>query len=167
MTLQETCSEGGPVLAIPAELAAQWGGSNNGDYERACQPDALTSLDYGAIGRVSVGSGWALALDMELMTAFLPTPEGGVILRNYEDDPLAEETARTIIASVETWTPWGEPLPLEDGRLFVFDSAAPGAAELEDIEAEEEAFAAALGAGRYALHTAVADGIELIRFTRC
>ena len=166
MPCAETCSEGGPVLAVPAELASGWGGVANGDYERACQADDHTSLDYGAVGTVTVGTGWALALDLELMTAFLQTSSGGVIIRNYEDDPLEEDAAQAMVAGVDTWTAWGRPLRLSDGRLFLFDSACPGAADPDEIEAEEGVIAADLGPGEYALHIAVSDGLEFIRLTK-
>jgi len=166
VNLPEACSAGGPVLAIPAELAFSWGGVDNGDYDRACAAENHTNLDYGAIGIVKVGVGRALALDLELLTAFLATPSGGVIIRNYDEDPLTDDVAQTMVAGVQEWTSWGEPLSLEDGRLFIFDSAYPGAADPQDIEAEEGVIAARLGSGKYAIHTAVSDGIELIRLTR-
>jgi len=166
MSLPETCSEGGPVIAIPAELASSWGGVDNGDYDRACSAEDHTNLDYGAIGVVKVGAGRALALDLELLTAFLSTPGGGVIIRNYEEDPITTDVAQAMLAGVQEWTSWGQPLGLEDGRLFLFDSACPGAAEPQDIEAEEGVISANLGTGLYAIHIAVSDGIEFIRLTR-
>ena len=101
MSLPEACSEGGPVIAIPAELASSWGGVDNGDYDRACNAEDHTNLDYGAIGVVTVGSGRARALDLELLTAFLETPAGGVIIRRYEDDPLNAEAARSLMDGIE------------------------------------------------------------------
>ncbi len=166
MSLPETCSAGGPVIAIPAELASSWGGVDNGDYDRACNAEDHTNLDYGAIGVVKVGTGRALALDLELLTAFLATPDGGVIIRNYEEDPITQDVAQAMVSEVQEWTSWGQPLCLEDGRLFLFDSACPGAAEPQDIEAEEGVIAASLGKGEYAIHIAVSDGLELIRLTR-
>ena len=166
MNLPETCSEGGPVIAIPAELALSWGGGDNGDYDRACNAEDHTNLDYGAIGLVKVGAGRALALDLELLTAFLATPSGGVIIRNYEEDPFTQGAAETMLAGVQEWISWGQPLSLKDGRLFIFDSACPGAADPQDIEAEEGVIAASLGRGEYAIHIAVSEGVEFIRLTR-
>lgn len=164
--LPETCTNGGPLLAVPAEVAAEWRGTDSGDYERACKPNDHTNLDYGAIGGVSVGDHHAIALDLELLTTFLSRPNGGVILRNYEESPITREIAEKHVANATDWTNWGSPLSLTDGRLFLFDSAFPGAADPAQIEADEGVLVAELGAGTYAIDIAVADGTELIRLTR-
>ena len=164
--LQETCTNGGPVLVVPAELAAAWRGTDTDDYDRACNPSNHTNLDYGAIGAVTIGNASVIALDLELLTSFLPTADGGIILRNYEDSPLSTDVAEGFVAAATDWTDWGEPLSLQDGRLFLFDSAFPGAADPNDIEADEGVIVANLGAGRYAVAIAVTDGVELIRLTR-
>jgi hypothetical protein len=164
--LQETCTNGGPVLVVPAEAASGWRGTDNGDYDRACNPTDHTNLDYGAIGGVSVGDHQALALDLELLTTFLSTTEGGIILRNYEDSPMTREIAEKHIAAATNWATWGTPLSLTDGRLFLFDSAFPGASDPAQIEADEGVLVADLGAGTYAIDIAVAEGVELIRLTR-
>ncbi len=164
--LPETISGGGPVIAVAAEVAASWGGTGNGDYDRACSPNDSRSLDYGAIGAVEVGGASALALDMELVTGFLSTATGGVILRNYEEYPLTAEVASGMVAAATDWQPWGQPMTLTDGRLFIFDAAYPGAADPGDIEADEGVAIGQLGPGTYAIDTAVATGIELIRLTR-
>lgn len=166
MDVQETCSGGGPVLVIPAELACMWGGLDSGDYDRACSPLDHRLLDYGALGWVPVGSARALVLDLELLTAYLPTPSGGVFLRNYASDPLTGSEARAMIAAVDEWSPWGDTMSLEDGRLFAFDAAVPGAVEPDAIEAEEGVIVASLGVGRYAIHVALLKGVELIRLSR-
>ncbi len=164
--IPETCSGGGPVLAIPAEHAAGWSGTDGGDYDRACSSQDYRSLDYGAVGWVQVGEGRALALDMELVTGFLATDSGGVILRNYEECPLSCEAAGAMVSGATNWESWGAPMTLTDGRLFLFDSAYPGAADPAAIEADEGVAIAQLGPGTYAIDTALADGVELIRFTR-
>lgn len=169
MPVQETCSAGGPVVVLPAELASSWGGVESGDYGRACYPRDHRLIDHGAVGWVSMGQARAIVLDLELMTAYLPTPSGGVILRNYADDTLTAETARTMLGAVDAvdgWAAWGEPLPLVDGRLFMFDAACPGASDPAGIDAEEGVIVASPGAGRYAIHVAVLDGVELIRLQR-
>jgi hypothetical protein len=164
--LQETCTNGGPVLVVPAEAAAAWRGTDEGDYDRACNPTDHTNLDYGSIGGVTVGDHQALALDLELVTTFLSMAEGGVILRNYEDSPITREIAEKHIAAATDWAAWGNPLSLTDGRLFLFDSAFPGASDPAQIEADEGVLVADLGAGSYGIDIAVSDGVELIRLTR-
>jgi len=164
--LQETCTNGGPVLVVPAEAAAAWRGTDHGDYDRACNPTEHTNLDYGAIGGVTIGDHHAIALDLELLTTFLSTSNGGVILRNYEESPITREIAEQHVKDAKDWAKWGKPLSLTDGRLFLFDSAFPGAADPTQIEADEGVLVADLGAGTYAIDIAVTEGAELIRLTR-
>ncbi|MEQ1505012.1 MAG: hypothetical protein ABMB14_22455, partial [Myxococcota bacterium] len=88
-----TCSGGGPVIAVPAEVAAAWRGTlppigapvpkgwswgNSGgpvcDYDRACDVDYVRVGGYGGFALLDVGGARALALDAELVTTFLADP---------------------------------------------------------------------------------------------
>ena len=164
--LQEICSNGGPILVVPAELASAWYGTETDDYDRACNPRDHTNLEYGAIGAVLIEGMSVIVLDFELITSFIPTADGGVILRNYEDSPFNIEATEAFISATNDWTDWGEPLNLQDGRLFLFDSAFSGAQDPNYIEADEGVIVASLGAGRYTVSFAVTEGVELIRLTR-
>ena len=162
--LKETRTNGGPLLVVTAEGAATWGGTDNGDYDRACSPSDYRNLDDGAIGGVTIGDGWGLALDMELITTFLPTPEGGVILRNYEDRPITHEAAGDDVSDDHEWSPWGSAWTLQDGRIFLFDSAFPGAASADAIEADDAVLVAQLAPRTYGIDTTVTEeGVELLR----
>jgi len=188
-TLEATCSGGGPVIALPVELAATWRGTSPPvgavvpegwtwgkagvvcDYDRACDSEALRDFDFtpsGGVGWLDVGDGAALILDAELMTAWLTDAEGGYVIRNYPDETLDEAAARGFVAEADA-AGWRE-LSLEwtlQGGLVLFDSAYPGAAEAADIEASDGVAVAAIAAGTYAVAIATTPAeIDVIRLRR-
>ncbi|GMU63320.1 MAG: hypothetical protein AMXMBFR34_50830 [Myxococcaceae bacterium] len=94
--LPETTSGGGPVVLLPAEVAAAWRGTlappgatvppgwtwgkrggPRTDYDRALEPNDAKQTARGGYGWLSVGSGRALIFSDELTTVWLPTGDGG------------------------------------------------------------------------------------------
>jgi hypothetical protein len=164
--LQETCSGGGPLLLVPAELAGQWGGFDESDgapvpndYERACDAEDMVPTEYGGLGSVEIGEGRALVLDAEMMTAWLPEEYGAVVLRNYQDAGLSEEAARGYLvrAPEDGWKEFPVSLTVRSGRCFLFDSAFPGAEDPEGIEADDGAIVGELRSGTYRVRYVVVD----------
>jgi hypothetical protein len=166
-------SEGGPVLAIPAELAGAWRGTlppigatvpdgwewgDSGgpecDYDRACDAKPFIGTGFGGFRAVPVGDGHALALESEVVTEWHAADDGGYLVR----PAYAESTPDP--ANVKTWTPYpgATSIALRDGRLFLFDSAASGDADPQKIEANAGVGVVALEPGTYELHCAEDDG---------
>jgi len=184
--LQETCSGGGPVIAIPAELAATWRGTlppkdadvpegwvwgDGGvtcDYDRACEHvNDKIATEYGAVGWLPVGEGRALVLDLELITAVMPITDGLLIIRNYEGEPTLESAGKLLEAVLEdAWKEFPQTITLPSGRLFLFDSAFEGAENPAHIIADEGVAIAETGAGEYRVEVAVREGLDFIRLRR-
>ena len=187
IALQSTCSGGGPVIGIPAELAVVWRGTlppvgvavpagwtwgtAGGpvcDYDRACDHiENRVATPYGGFGSVAVDSGLALIFECELSTTWVPTAEGGIVVRHALPESLAE--ALELIAAVPTavWKPWPGQITLRDGRIFFFDSAMEGASDPSKIAASDGTAVGAPGPGVYAISTATdTDENDYIKLTR-
>ena len=185
--LQSTCSGGGPVLGIPAELAAAWRGTDPPvgavvppgwtwgqaggplcDYDRACDHiEDRVGTPFGGFGSVPVGDGIALVFECELATYWLPTPDGGVVLRNVECETVDEARALVEQVPAAAWRPWPRRITLREGRLLLFDSAFAGAADPAAIEASDGVAIAEPGPGTYAIATATdASEQDFVRLTR-
>lgn len=177
-----TCSGGGPVIAIPAELAAAWRGTHapigaqvppgwtwgkSGgpvcDYDRACDGGReQVMLGHSALAWLEVGDGKALVLDAELNTVWIPEENGGVIARGGVD---GSAQTRDLIPT-SGWEDFPATLVLRDGRLFMFDSAFKGAADPSEIEADDGVAVGKPGPGTYSLSVATAGSNAFIRLTR-
>lgn len=175
-----TCSGGGPIVVIPAELAEHWRGTrppagavvpegwrwgkSGGpvcDYDRACDPPTLTRTSYGGFGWVDVNGVPVLVLDAEIQTDFVADAEGGILVRN------SVGKGAEGFEGIE----WQEVGPasfdLKDGRLFMFDSASPGAADPEAIDADDGVGVIDLGKGRWKVSFGTnAKKIDFVRFRR-
>ena len=172
----QTCSSGGgPVIGIPAELAGQWRGTLGGDYDRACnQIEHHVSMPYGGFGSVPLDGGIAMVLEGPLNTNWVPTAEGGVIVRNLEDwerfgDGVmigARELVEAIPAA--SWEPWPGTITLRDGRIWFWDSALEGADDPSQIPKRDTGLAIGTpGPGTYRIATAVDDAEhEFVKLTR-
>jgi hypothetical protein len=199
--LQTCCSGGGPVIGIPAELAGKWrgtlapigavvppgwswgtAGGPECDYDRACnQIEHRVAMLYGGFGAVPLDGGLALVFEGPLNTSWVPTAEGGVVIRNIDDaerfGPGAMAAVLKYVALVPaaSWTPWPGTLTLRDGRIFFWDSAMEGADDPDAIPARDGGLAVGTpGPGTYAISTAVYEGetddydleIEYVKLTR-
>lgn len=186
--LRWVCSEGGPLLAIPSELASRWRGvlapvgaavppgwtwGDGGvvcDYDRACDMEGTVSVgEFHSMWTVCVHGGCALLLDGETSTAALRWGEGVVLLR---DVPIETEAqANEILAAVEpaAWSVLPHDLELREGRLFVFDSASEGAPTAAQIDPKGNVLDIALTPGRcrvdYAAPEHISSRLALIRLT--
>jgi hypothetical protein len=189
MALAATCSGGGPIVVVPAELAASWRGTlppigvevppgwtwGSGDiecdYDRACETEGLRDFEmtgYGGVGWLDVGAGAALILDAELMTAWLPDRAGGYIIRNYAEQQLDEATALEYVQEAEA-AGWRELSLVWElgGRLYLFDSAYAGAADASAIKADDGVAIGELAPGSYRVAVATtAEEADVIRITR-
>jgi hypothetical protein len=172
-------SGGGPVLVIPAELAAEWRGTSppvgaevpagwewgqNGgpvcDYDRACKPDAFESSGFGGFGSVPVDDGHAIILGAEVVTEW--HADTSCLIRKAYDESTPD-------AATAPWRPFPgvTTLTLRDGRLFFFDSAFAGAASPEAITAHDGVGVIQLEPGTYAIECAEDDGEnDYVRFRR-
>lgn len=185
--VQQTSSGGGPIIGVPAELAAawrgtlppvgavvpegwQWGDSNGPvcDYDRACDDvEDQVSVGSAGFGGLPLGDGLALVFEGESTTHWVPTPEGGAVLRNRRIDSIADGVLSLTSVPSASWTRWDKVLTLRDGRIFFFDSAAAGAQDPAEIAADYGVAIGAPGPGRYAIWTAVDDDDgEWLRLTR-
>jgi len=178
-----TISGGGPVLVIPAETAAAWRGTeppvgaqvppgwkwgaSGGpvcDYDRACDPMDLASTGFGGFGWLEVDGKPALVLDAEVTTTWLAEDGGGTLMRVSTDESDTDPDA----VPADAWRPFpvGE-VELTDGRLFMFDSAYPGAADPAAIDAHDGVGVIELAPGRWSITCATnADEVDFVRFRR-
>jgi hypothetical protein len=190
MQLSSTCSGGGPVIAVPSELAAAWRGTQppigvevpegwswgsgdiECDYDRAC--DTRTLSDYeltrsGGVGWLKLGDGAALILDAELVTAWLGTDDGGYIIRNYEESDLDAAAAQRYLDEAEAagWRELSLEWVLTGGGIYLFDSAYAGAADPEAIGAYDGVAVGKIAPGTYRVATATTAGeADVIRVRR-
>lgn len=162
--LPETSSQGGPVIVVPAEHAARWGGAG-ADYDRACAPEGRVPSARGGFGWVAVGDGKAIVLDAELPTLWLATPEGGVVVRGPETSGASAQELEALLPA-DGWSRLVDVLTLLDGRLFLFDSAARGAESPDAIDSDPRPAVAEPGPGTYAVSRASVGRVDFVRFVR-
>jgi hypothetical protein len=178
--LQRCSSGGGPVIGVPAELAGKWRGTlapigavvpagwswgtPGGpvcDYDRACDKiEHRVAMRYGGFGSVPLDGGLALVFEGPLNTTWIPTDEGGVVVRNAPDEmqSLAELVELVAAVPAAKWKRWPGRLTLRDGRIFFWDSAMEGADNPKAIPARDGGVAVGNpGPGTYAISTAVHD----------
>lgn len=180
----KTCSGGGPVVVVPAEIAAHWFGTrpppgvpvppgwkwgkSGGpvcDYDRACDCKPIERTQYGGFGWVDVEGTPAIVLDAEVTTLFVKESDGGYIVRNS----VGEEASELPTAVDDSkWHSFGHAtIELADGRLFMFDSAYPGAEDPAAIDADDGVGVIELGAGKWNVTFATSkDGVDFVRFRR-
>jgi hypothetical protein len=172
------------VVVIPAEVAAQWFGTrsssgvavppgwtwgNSGgpvcDYDRACDVNPIERTEYGGFGWIDVNGRPALVLDAEVTTLFVKEGDGGHIVRNSVGEEASELPTAVDDAK---WHAFGHAtIDLEDGRLFMFDSAYPGAADPDAIDADDGVGVIDLGKGTWSVTFATSkDGVDFVRFRR-
>lgn len=132
-------TDGGPLIAIPAEIASHWRGGEGvnfppQDLDRWWENLDLSGSDYGRacgindyLGTLEVGPGRALILNDEPMpTAFLPNAGGGIVVRwmYAEDEGAVRRVVRSIPESI--WEPTPHTIVVAREGVLVFDSAYPG-----------------------------------------
>jgi hypothetical protein len=187
--LESCCSGGGPVIGIAAELAGKWRGTlaplgavvppgwswgtAGGpvcDYDRACDKiEHRVKMPYGGFGSVSLDGGVALVFEGPLNTVWLPTDDGGVVVRNVDDDESTEGVVALALAiPAKEWKPWPGTITLRDGRICFWDSAMEGADDPKKIPTNDTGLAIGTpGPGTYKIATAVDDEErELVKLTR-
>jgi len=186
MILQMTCSDGGPIIAIPAELAASWRGTvppigvvvPDGwqwsgvpeilcDYDRACYhvQDFVNNGDSGFGWVMTAGTdGMALIFDMELPTTFLNSSNGGIFIRGLGGETLDSEEAVAEVNKIAAsdWKDYPKELVLTDGRIFAFDSAYPGYANPNDITADDGVLIVQLLPGKYHVKYCTVAAVEFV-----
>jgi hypothetical protein len=182
--LPSTSSGGGPVILLPAEVASEWRGTqpprgakvpkgwrwgkSGGpvcDYDRACEGgEGKLSTARGGIGWLDVGNSRGIVLDAELVSVWLPTTDGGIVVRGPDIDGSDPKAVATLVPETG-WKTLGT-LELEDGRLFLFDSAACGAADPREIAADDGVAVAELGKGEYELTWVTQKYDDFVRFAR-
>lgn len=130
-------SNGGPLIVLPLEIAHYWNGVSpppgvaipegwvwgdpDGpvcDYDRACQVD-----DY--VGMVEVGPGVGLVLgDEPMRTAFLPSNDGGILLRWGHAE--GEDELWQAVAGADDWSQTTHRLQVSQGTILIIDAASAG-----------------------------------------
>jgi len=160
-------SDGGPLIALPAEVAKAWRGTDapigakvpagwewsgddddpiRTDYDRACgQLRGFHESSYGGVGLIRVGDGDALVFRGPTDTTFVALPDGGAFLRNVAfASPAA---AKRAALAAPRWKKTRVELDLVDGRLHLIDAAWPFAGRPRPAMLN-----AKLGPGRYRVH---------------
>ncbi|MEW6433994.1 MAG: Imm21 family immunity protein [Myxococcota bacterium] len=182
--LPETTSGGGPVVLVPAEHAASWRGTSapkgakvpagwtwgksggpTTDYDRALEPNDLKETARGSLGWLDVAGGQALILGDEQTTVWLPTDDGGVVVRG-PDVSAADPVAVRASVPASGWKHYLDGLTLKDGRVFLFDSAFPGAPKPEQIKADDGVAVGKPGPGTYTVSFAQSGTTDFIRLSR-
>lgn len=187
--LEWVFSQGGPLVAVPGELASTWRGvlppagvavppgwtwGTGGvvcDYDRACDDtgDEVTTGDSLGAWTVDVGCGRALVLEGETSTTSCPSGRDLVLLRNAAFETV--EQAERFVAAIAPaqWLESTHELSLPGGRLLVFDAATPGATCTSGIDAEGGVLELLVEPGVYHLHYAApvppGDRLTLIRLS--
>jgi hypothetical protein len=141
--MKSVASNGGPLIALPAEVAKLWRGTDappgvpvpkgwewsgddddpiRTDYDRAIgKLRAFHESSYGGGGLLKVGETDALVFARSTDTTFLPLADGGVFLRNMSFSSPA--VARMAVSLAPKWKKTRVELTLKDGRLIVLDAA--------------------------------------------
>jgi hypothetical protein len=180
--LSMTSSGGGPVVLLPGDLAARWRGTQaplgvtppagwrwgkkggpTTDYDRALAPEGFVQTARGGVGFVGVGDGRALVFDGELPTAWLPTDDGGVVVRGLNDDD-----ADAVRASVpdDGWTDVTTLVIGASGMVVLFDAAFAGADDVDAIASDQAPAVGDPGPGTYAVARASVETTDFIRLVR-
>lgn len=162
-------SNGGPLVAVPAEWAKSWCGTEASpgtrvpdgwewsgddddpvrtDYDRACgRLRARYTSSYGSVGLLAIGKGDGLVFDAPTDTTFIALADGGAFLRNVEfANP---RTARAAVESAPKWKKTRVEVSLRDGRLFLFDATYPYPGAVESALGRPDILTAKVGRGRY------------------
>jgi hypothetical protein len=162
-----------PLIVLPVEIAHHWKGIDpppdaqpregwkwgepdgpDCDYDRACGI-------AGDLGILEVGPGQALILgDMPMITAFLPGPDGGLLVRMGYAESVA--AARRAVARVpeDLWQPTEYELCVGAGPLLLFDAGNAGDDPPEGCYAEVDehievwCMKVSLPVGRYGIERA-------------
>ncbi len=160
-------TEGGPVLALPAEVVAEWGGVllPNGkpgegdfagtDYGRACSVSTWRT-PWGSYGFVDVGELKGLVLGDACETAKL---KDGTFLVVMQGD--GEEVA-ALLKEEKPWKKLDGTFNLPSGKFVLFDSA-------HEKGKTADRSTVALAPGKYALDEYVQDDdrhLWIVRLTR-
>jgi hypothetical protein len=173
--LPYTVTSGGPVVAIPAEVAGRWGqGSPLGklgshtDYDRACEPEVLIPTAYRGVGWVEVVGARALVFDLDCYTHFLRLAPGFGVLYRTEAEQITEAEVLVALERVrpDSWRQLPVPFVLADGHFFAFDSAFAGATSLQGFDPGAFAMECVLESGTYDVSFSEVDGSDVIRLVR-
>jgi Immunity protein 21 len=179
-----TCSGGGPIIALPAEVAHLWRGTlppigvevpedwewGNGDiicdYDRACnEVEDRVSFGDDFFGWLSIRDGKALSFSVPQEITFIPEARGGVIIGNFPDLDTLEELLKTVPSTA--WELYPQIINLKDGRLFIFDSAYEGYKNPEEITAFDNVVVAQLSPGTYRIfHHNTENKVGFVRFEK-
>lgn len=149
-------AEGGPIVVVPAALAAGWNASKKRpDADRTTDggDDVVTVAEGVTTGSIAFGAARALVLDGELDTGFVATDDGGVLIRGGDFDDLAAATkaATKALKKKKGWTPHAHDLVLAAEDAFVFSANARGKAKASEIESDFGVVHARLARGTYAV----------------
>jgi hypothetical protein len=124
--LEWVMSGGGPLIVLPAELLRYWGGidpkadDSTSDYDRACGVG-------GYLGVLNVGTGSGLVLgDEPMQTAFLPSADGGTLIRWVYAENGKKVREAVCFAPVSIWSTTQHRFTVRGARMLVFDAAYPG-----------------------------------------
>jgi hypothetical protein len=182
--LATTSSGGGPVVLLPGDLAARWHGTRapagvtppagwtwgktggpTTDYDRALAPEGFVQTARGGVGFVTVDDGRALVLDAELPTAWLPTDEGGVVVRGPDVDGSDAEAIRASVPEAG-WIDVTTLVVGVPGTVVLFDAAFAGADDVVAIPSDPAPAVGNPGVGAYAVTRASVDTTDFIRLVR-
>lgn len=156
-------SNGGPVVAVPAEVAAHWLGLGDDAFhaEYLARSSKMRSTEYGGFFTMKLAGSTVLLFNGETHTSWLQEPGGGTFVR--EGCPHTAAKARKLVASVpeKAWKRF-TMLTLKEGRLVVLDSALP-AGDLSAIDTSNGVVRAKLEPGAYQVDIAALGGIDLAR----
>jgi len=181
-----TCSGGGPIIALPSEIAADWRGTFpplgievpegwrwgstkpyiECDYDRAC--DQYTDpqrFGYDHFGMLNVSTHKALIFTMEQVISFVRNEQGGIIIGNYRE----YDSINNDIAAVQAqdWNLYSHNIELKEGKLFIFDSAFEGYANPEAIRAFENVVLAEMEPGTYSIyHHNTNDNVGMLKLVK-
>lgn len=142
-------AEGGPIVVVPAGLAAGW----KPTALDVGIDDVVTAAEWVETGSIAFAGARALALDGELDTGFIAVDDGGVLIRGGDFDGELKSATKAVTKALKKkgWKAHAHDLVLADPDVFVFASTSNGAANAGDIESDFGVLHAPLAKGKYAV----------------
>ncbi len=180
-----TCSGGGPLIALPSEIAADWRGTlppiganvPDGwrwgdspyiecDYDRACgNIEKIGRFGYDYFGVLSVNNSKSFVFTCEQVISFKENEQGGILIGNFHQYDALDQFLATV--DDNSWTLYTDTCELKEGKLYIFDSAFEGYANAEEIRAYDHVVVGNPGPGKYNVyHQNTADKVGLLKFVR-
>ncbi|MFC9225029.1 Imm21 family immunity protein [Streptomyces hygroscopicus] len=152
MSLTWLETEGGPFIVVPRTALSHWSGTEEGDYDLACEV-----MDFVGVLALPDGAEALVLGDEPLSTAYLPEHRALVRWCYAESEEGIADIIRAGLLTAE----WDEgPVLSTTGELVMFDAAYFGT----EVGTLTDGTALELGVGRYRVDSASIEPDQLTSF---